>query len=84
MFHPMIAGVTIPGMGIIALMFAPFLDRNESNRPRRAIILNYMVDGTRSNAEDGNLMPGFKPVPKGQPISGAMFPLVLDIDALAP
>lgn len=33
MFHPMIAGVTIPGMGIIALMFAPFLDRNESNRP---------------------------------------------------
>ena len=33
MFHPMIAGVTIPGMGIIALMFAPYLDRNESNRP---------------------------------------------------
>jgi len=33
MFHPMIAGVTIPGMGIIAMMFAPFLDRNESNRP---------------------------------------------------
>jgi len=33
MFHPMIAGVTIPGMGIIALMFAPFVDRNESNRP---------------------------------------------------
>ena len=29
----MIAGVTIPGMGIIAMMFAPFLDRNESNRP---------------------------------------------------
>ena len=56
--------------------------RNESNRPRRAIILNYMVDGTRSNADDGNLMPGFKPVPKGQPISGAMFPLVLDLNAL--
>ena len=33
MFHPMIAGVTIPGMGIIAMMFAPYLDRNESNRP---------------------------------------------------
>ncbi len=33
MFHPMIAGVTIPGMGLIALMFAPYLDRNESNRP---------------------------------------------------
>ena len=33
MFHPMIAGVTIPGMGLIALMFAPYIDRNESNRP---------------------------------------------------
>lgn len=33
MFHPMIAGVTIPGMGLIGLMFAPYLDRNESNRP---------------------------------------------------
>ena len=33
MFHPMIAGVTIPGIGLLGLMFAPFLDRNESNRP---------------------------------------------------
>lgn len=33
MFHPMIAGVTIPGMGLIALMFAPYLDRNPSNKP---------------------------------------------------
>ena len=33
MFHPMITGVTIPGMGLIALMFAPYLDRNPSNRP---------------------------------------------------
>ena len=33
MFHPMIAGVTIPGMGLIALIFAPYMDRNESNRP---------------------------------------------------
>jgi hypothetical protein len=33
MFHPMIAGVTIPGVGIIGLMFAPFLDRNESIKP---------------------------------------------------
>ena len=33
MFHPMIAGVTIPGMGLIGLMFAPYLDRNPSNRP---------------------------------------------------
>jgi len=33
MFHPMIAGVTIPGVGIIGLMLAPFLDRNPSIKP---------------------------------------------------
>ena len=33
MFHPMIAGVTIPGVGIIVLIFAPFIDRNPSNKP---------------------------------------------------
>jgi menaquinol-cytochrome c reductase cytochrome b/c subunit len=33
MFHPMIAGVTIPGVGLILLIFAPFIDRNPSNKP---------------------------------------------------
>jgi hypothetical protein len=33
MFHPMVAGVTIPGMGIFLLILAPFMDRNPSNRP---------------------------------------------------
>lgn len=33
MFHPMVAGVTIPGMGIFLLILAPFLDRNPSNKP---------------------------------------------------
>ncbi len=33
MFHPMVAGVTIPGMGMFALMLAPYLDRNPSNKP---------------------------------------------------
>ena len=33
MFHPMIAGVTIPGVGLIVLIFAPFIDKNPSNRP---------------------------------------------------
>jgi menaquinol-cytochrome c reductase cytochrome b/c subunit len=33
MFHPMVAGVTIPGMGIFLLMFAPYIDRNPSNKP---------------------------------------------------
>ncbi|MGA0893923.1 MAG: menaquinol-cytochrome c reductase cytochrome b subunit [Ilumatobacteraceae bacterium] len=33
MFHPMIAGVTIPGVGLILLVFAPFIDKNPSNKP---------------------------------------------------
>jgi menaquinol-cytochrome c reductase cytochrome b/c subunit len=34
MFHPMIAGVTIPGMGLFLLMVAPFVDKNPSNKPK--------------------------------------------------
>lgn len=33
MFHPMVAGVTIPGMGIFLLILAPYVDRNPSNKP---------------------------------------------------
>ncbi len=33
MFHPMVAGVTLPGVGMIALILAPYLDRNPSNKP---------------------------------------------------
>jgi hypothetical protein len=33
MFHPMIAGVTLPGMGLVVLILAPFVDRNTSNKP---------------------------------------------------
>jgi menaquinol-cytochrome c reductase cytochrome b/c subunit len=33
MFHPMVAGVTIPGIGLFALILAPFTDRNPSNKP---------------------------------------------------
>ena len=33
MFHPMVAGVTIPGMGLIVLMIAPYMDKNPLNRP---------------------------------------------------
>lgn len=32
-FHPMVAGVTLPGVGLILLILAPFLDRNASNKP---------------------------------------------------
>src|SRR6478672_7392083 len=33
MFHPMVAGVTIPGIGIFGLMLAPYIDKNPSAHP---------------------------------------------------
>ncbi len=33
MFHPMVAGVTIPGMGIFILILSPYIDKNPSNKP---------------------------------------------------
>ena len=33
MFHPMVAGVTIPGVGLLALMLAPYIDKNPSKKP---------------------------------------------------
>ena len=32
-FHPQVAGVTIPGMGMILLILAPYIDRNPSMKP---------------------------------------------------
>jgi menaquinol-cytochrome c reductase cytochrome b/c subunit len=33
MFHPQVAGVMIPGMGLFVLGAAPFIDKNPSNKP---------------------------------------------------
>ncbi len=33
MFHPMVAGVTIPGLGLFGMILAPYTDRNPSNKP---------------------------------------------------
>jgi len=33
MFHPMVAGVTIPGVALGLLAITPFIDRNPSNKP---------------------------------------------------
>lgn len=45
MFHPMVAGVTIPGMGMFALMLAPYTDRNPSNKPndRKFVIALFTI-----------------------------------------
>lgn len=43
-FHPMVAGVTLPGVGMIALMLTPYLDRNPSNKPEdRKFITSLMT-----------------------------------------
>jgi hypothetical protein len=33
MFHPMVAGVTIPGIGLGLVALSPYVDRNPSNKP---------------------------------------------------
>ncbi len=33
MFHPMVAGVTIPGIALFLLILAPYVDRNPNKRP---------------------------------------------------
>ena len=41
-FHPMVAGVTIPGLGLFGLMALPYADKNPSVKPERrklAIVL---------------------------------------------
>jgi menaquinol-cytochrome c reductase cytochrome b/c subunit len=34
MFHPMVAGVTIPGVGLLLLAVAPYVDKNPSHDPK--------------------------------------------------
>lgn len=43
MFHPMIAGVTLPGMGLVALILAPYVDRNASNKPEDRKFMTSMM-----------------------------------------
>ncbi len=33
MFHPMVAGVTFPGVGLIVLILSPYIDKNPSIKP---------------------------------------------------
>jgi menaquinol-cytochrome c reductase cytochrome b/c subunit len=39
-FHPMVAGVTMPGVVIVFLMAAPYLDKNPSARPENRKLAN--------------------------------------------
>lgn len=35
MFHPMVAGVTIPGIALFLLILAPYIDRSKENAPEK-------------------------------------------------
>lgn len=48
---------------------------NRSNRPRRAAVLNFFLDGTLSDSDEP-LLDGVPVVPKGQKIDGRFFPLL--------
>jgi menaquinol-cytochrome c reductase cytochrome b/c subunit len=58
MFHPMVAGVTIPGMGIFLLILAPYMDRNPSNKPedRKFAIAVFTVQLILGRAGDDRLV----------------------------
>ncbi|MEQ8846360.1 phytanoyl-CoA dioxygenase family protein [Botrimarina sp.] len=49
--------------------------QNRSPHPRRAIVLNVVRDGVRSD-QDEPLLEGVDPVPKGEPLGGRFFPLL--------
>lgn len=51
---------------------------NNTNRPRRAIVLNVFRDGVTS-ASDAPLLEGVPPIPAGEKISGQFFPLLYKI-----
>lgn len=50
---------------------------NNSNRPRRAFVLNVFADGTLSNSDD-ELLSGVPPVRSGSRMEGKFFPLLFD------
>ena len=50
---------------------------NDTDRPRRATVVNVFRDGVRS-ASSAPPLEGVPPIPKGEPMGGRFFPLLLD------
>lgn len=50
---------------------------NSTDRPRRAAVLNYFKDGTRSDTDE-TLLDGVPVIHRGELMQGQFFPLVLD------
>ena len=51
---------------------------NRSDRPRRAIVLNALADGVRSNARAFEDPKGFQIPPQDEPMAGRFYPLLFD------
>jgi ectoine hydroxylase-related dioxygenase (phytanoyl-CoA dioxygenase family) len=58
-------------------------EENRSNRPRRAIVLNVVRDGTCSDSNEP-LLAGVPPIAQGEALSGQYFPLLFDPDRMLP
>ena len=50
---------------------------NNTNRPRRATVINVFRDGVRSASSDP-LLDGVPPIPNGEKLEGQFFPLLFD------
>ena len=50
---------------------------NRTETPRRAAVVNVVRDGVRS-ASNEPLLDGVPPIPKGHPLAGRFFPLLLN------
>jgi ectoine hydroxylase-related dioxygenase (phytanoyl-CoA dioxygenase family) len=50
---------------------------NQTERPRRAFVLNVFKDGVCSDSND-TLLEGVPPIPKGQKMEGKFFPLLFE------
>jgi hypothetical protein len=57
--------------------------QNLSDRPRRAVVLNYMGPETRCADGSNPLLKGVPLIPEGAIIEGDCFPIVLDLDSIA-
>jgi len=56
---------------------------NNSDRPRRAVVLNYMGPETRCVDGSRPLLKGVPLIAEGALIEGDYFPIALDLDRLA-
>ena len=52
---------------------------NRTERPRRALVLNVIKDGVRSDSTEP-LLDGVDPITPGEPLNGKFFPLLYSAD----